>query len=572
MREKAVFRIRIITGLVLLLALALVVRLYFVQVAHGEIYAAQAEGQYVHTVQNVFKRGSILFTTKDNEHVSAAAVRSGYVLAVNPQRINEPEYVYEQLEPFLSVGQPVFVNRATLPGRTYVEIDQTISREDAESIAEIGIPGVMLYRNQWRYYPGNSLSAQTIGFLGHSNEPEEGLRGRYGLEAYYEDVLSRDNESLSVNFFAGIFTNLGSLRTVEPGESEGHVITNLEPTVSRMLDHRLSELHEQYNSSYSGGIIMDPRTGAIKAMSVVPSYDNNDRRNVPMEHFRNPLVQNVYEFGSIVKALTIAAGIDHGAITPNSQYYDTGSITLDRFTIRNYDGRGRGQVDMQQVLSQSLNTGVSHIVDLMGTSNFRRYFLDLGLATTTNVDLPNEALGLVENLNSPRKVEYATASFGQGIAVTPMAMIRALAALGNGGYLVTPHIAKGIEYEDGSYQDFTPPRGPQVLSSATSETISRMLTTVVDDALRGGGVALPHHTIGAKTGTAQIPNPSGRGYLEDSFLHSFFGYFPAYDPQFIVLLYTIEPQGVRFASETLTDPFMDIATYLINYYEIAPDR
>jgi cell division protein FtsI/penicillin-binding protein 2 len=208
----------------------------------------------------------------------------------------------------------------------------------------------------------------------------------------------------------------------------------------------------------------------------------------------------------------------------------------------------------------------------MGKDSFRDYFMSLKLGSESGVDLPNEAYGLVDNLNSPRDVEYATASFGQGIALTPIAVTRALATLGNGGKLVTPHLVKEIRYDDGEVKEIRYPEGTQVFKPGTSEEISRMLSIVVDDALRGGDVALPNHTIGAKTGTAQIADPVNGGYYDDKFLHSFFGYFPAYDPKFIVFMYTVEPNGVKYASETLTTPFMDITKFLINYYSIPPDR
>jgi cell division protein FtsI/penicillin-binding protein 2 len=181
-------------------------------------------------------------------------------------------------------------------------------------------------------------------------------------------------------------------------------------------------------------------------------------------------------------------------------------------------------------------------------------------------------MGLVDNLRSPREVEYATASFGQGIAMTPMAAARAFASLGNGGYMVTPHLVTKIEYEDGTVQERIYPPGHQVISEATSEEISRMLVNTVDEALVNGRFSLPNHTVGAKTGTAQMADQVNGGYYEDKFLHSFFGYFPAYDPQFLIFLYTVDPKGVRYASETLTVPFMDITKFLINYYDIPPDR
>jgi len=268
----------------------------------------------------------------------------------------------------------------------------------------------------------------------------------------------------------------------------------------------------------------------------------------------------------------MAAGLDSGVITTDSTYYDAGTIKLDGFTISNFDGRGRGTVPMQEVLNQSLNTGVSYIANKMGKDQFRKYFLNYKLGSETGIDLPNEAYGLIDNLNSPREVEYATASFGQGIAMTPVAVTRALATLANGGKLVTPHLATRISYDDGEVKEIRYPEGDRVLKEETSEGISRMLVTVVDDALKGGNVALPNYTIGAKTGTAQIADPVHGGYYDDKYLHSFFGYFPAFEPRFIVFMYTVEPQGVRYASETLTDPFMEITKFLINYYSIPPDR
>jgi cell division protein FtsI/penicillin-binding protein 2 len=208
-----------------------------------------------------------------------------------------------------------------------------------------------------------------------------------------------------------------------------------------MLDSVLIETNNRYNSDMTGAIIMDPKTGAIYAMNAVPGFDLNNRGTTTVELFQNPLVENVYEFGSTIKALTMAAGLDSGAVNRHSTYYDSGSIKLNTFTIKNYDGRGRGTVDMQQVLNQSLNTGVSHIVQQMGKEKFRNYFYNFKLGSETGIDQPNEAFGLIENLKSPRDVEYATASFGQGIALTPIATIRALATLGNGGYLVTPHLS-----------------------------------------------------------------------------------------------------------------------------------
>lgn len=572
MRRQAVIRIRVFTGLVLLFALVLVGRLYQVQILNAEEYEAKGEKQYVHTVEDLYDRGTIYFTTRDGERIAAATVYSGYVLAIDPSGVENAEELYQKLQPYLPVDRETFIYRATLPDRTYVEINESLKEEDAKVIESLALPGVRLYKNRWRYYPGGSLSARTVGFVGFSEGEAEAQNGRYGLERYYDETLSHESERLSVNFFAEIFSNVGNLLFDSKEKRTGDVVTTLEPTVSRMLQNKLQEVNDKYESKLTGGVIINPKTGAIYALDAVPTFDPNDRSGAVLEDFKNPLVENIYELGSTIKALTMAAGIDSKAVSPSTTYYDAGYLELSGFTIRNFDGKGRGTVPMQEVLNQSLNTGVAFVANTMGKDKFRQYFINLKLGSETGIDLPGEIHGKIDNLNSPRELEYATASFGQGIALTPIAAVRALSALGNGGKLITPHLVSAIEYEDGTVKEIKFPEGESVWSEETSETISRMLVTVVDDALGGGNVELPRYTVAAKTGTAQIADPVNGGYYEDRFLHSFFGYFPAYDPQFLVFLYTEEPRGVRFASETLTQPFMEITKFLINYYSVPPDR
>ncbi len=573
MRKRAVLQIRIFTVIVLFIAVVIIGRLYQLQILDNDVYLAKGEKQYVHTVQDIYDRGSIYFTTRDGEEIAGASMQSGYVLAVDPTKITDAEKTFTTLASFLTLDHDDFVHKATLPERTYVEIETKVSNEVAENIDALELSGVHLYKTRWRYYPGDTLEARTVGFVGYGGSVgDDTLTGRYGLERQYENLLKRGGEQLSVNFFAEIFSNLGDLVFENEDNQEGDVVTTIEPTVARMLQSELAATNNKWQSKITGGVVINPKTGEIYAIDAVPTFDPNDRTGVPFENFKNPLVENVYELGSIIKALTMAAGLDSGAVTPSTTYYDAGYLKLDGFTIRNYDGRGRGTVPMQEVLNQSLNTGVSFVVQEMGKDKFRDYFNKLKLGSETGIDLPGEVHGLVNNLESPREVEYATASFGQGIALTPIAAVRALSALGNGGTLITPHLAKKIVYEDGTEKDILFPEGDRVWSEKTSETITRMLIKVVDDALAGGTVALPHYSIAAKTGTAQIADSQNGGYYSDRYLHSFFGYFPAYDPQFLVFVYTVEPQGVQYASHTLTEPFMNIVKFLINYYNVPPDR
>jgi cell division protein FtsI (penicillin-binding protein 3)/stage V sporulation protein D (sporulation-specific penicillin-binding protein) len=338
------------------------------------------------------------------------------------------------------------------------------------------------------------------------------------------------------------------------------------------LENELKSTREKWGSDEAGGIIINPINGEIIAMAWSPSFDLNDFKESDVKLFSNPLVEGRYEMGSIIKSLTMATGLDTGAVTASSTYYDAGCTTLNSKKICNYDGRARGQINMQEVLNQSLNLGAAHVALAVGNQKFATYMKNFGVGTETGIDLPNEGIGLIKNLDSTREIEIATASYGQGVAFTPIATVRALSVLANGGTLITPHIVKKIEYQNGLTKRMSFAPGKQVITKETSEEITRMLVTVVDKALRGGTAKTPGYSVAAKTGTAQMTNEGTAGYIDGKYLHSFFGYFPAYNPKFLVFLFHTYPKNVGYASETLTDPFLNITKFLINYYQIPPDR
>ncbi len=564
------WRIRLIFALVTLGAVILGTRLYFVQIVHGEDYQEQAQEQYVRPADSVYSRGRILFRQKDGELLPAATIQSGFLAAIDPRQIEDPEGYYRLLAQFLDLEREKFLAQARQEDDHYEKIATEVSREAAKEVRALELPGVSFYPQTWRHYPGGSIASHTLGFVGH----EDGRRiGQYGLERSYEDILRRSGNELYVNFFAELFSNVTD-GALDNSKRSGDIVTTLEPTVQIQLEQALARIDEDWDSRFSGGVIMDPQTGRIYALAATPGYDPNTYEQVDSATvYRNPLVENVYEFGSIIKALTVAIGLDTGSITPDSEYYDPGTITLDGYDISNYDGRARGRVDMQTVLNQSLNTGAAYIAEQVGREQFAEQLLDLGLDEKTGIDLPNEANSLTGNLKSARPVEIANASFGQGIAMSPLAATRALAALANGGRLVTPYIGDEARFELGGSESLQPDgQADRVLDPESSRRVTRMLVQVVDEALAGGELARKRHSIAAKTGTAQIPKSGSRGYYEDRYLHSFFGYAPAYDPRFIIFLYTVEPQEVRYASQTLTDPFMKLTNFMINYYHIPPDR
>lgn len=545
-----------------------VVKLFYLQIIHGKSYEQLADRQYVTTTTRIFDRGTIYFTEKKGGKVSAATLKSGFKLVVNGKTLKDPGGLYEIIGADLGYTKEDFLKRVT-KNSSYIEVATNIGSDVAEKLSGKKITGVTLSRNNWRFYPANQLGSHVVGFLGFKGDD---FSGRYGIERTYDEVLSRDSDRLYVNFFAEVFSDITKLMK-DTEEIEGDVITSIEPTIQYTLETVLQEAKEKWNSDRVGGIIMDPKTGAIIAMGIDNGFNINQTRTVTdVSQFNNPLVESVFEMGSIMKPVIMAIGLDQGVITPTTTYFDQGNVKVGDRTIYNFDKKGRGLSTMQTVLNQSLNTGMVFIMQKMNKTTFKNQWQSFGFGQKTGIDLPAEGTGLISNINTNRDVEFANVSFGQGVAITPIAMIRAFAVLANGGYLVTPHVATEIEYPSGFTKKLSWPVAPeQLIKPETSSTITAMMTEVFDS-YGNGKYKFEHYTIAAKTGTAQIPNPKG-GYYGDRNLHTFTAYFPANNPRFIVFLYNQYPKnGAQFSSETLLPPFVDLARFLMSYYDLPPDR
>jgi cell division protein FtsI/penicillin-binding protein 2 len=571
MRALFRFRIRIILSFIIVVAVFIFLRLYFVQIVDGDEYAQKADRQFASGSSGLFDRGSIYFTRKDGTHISAATLSNGFLVAINPQTLEDPEVAYEALSAAASstiMSKEAFLAAAQKKNQVYIEVIHRLPSEAGQSLAQKKISGVQVLKERWRYYPGGSLATQSIGIVSYGSGHE--LAGQTGLEAVYEGTLERSGDSLYKNFFAELFSNVGNLLVNAKDAREGDIITTIEPEVQTRLQSDLRKVSERYGSSQTGGIIMDPATGEILALATYPAYDPNDLRSVDPARLNNPLVEHVHEFGSIMKPLTMAAALDAGVITPKSTYTDTGCITIDTAKICNWDGKARGVIPMKEIIVQSLNVGASWVAERLGQDRFRDYFVKL-FGPKTGIDLKAEGRSLLGNLNKPQQVNYDTASFGQGIAMTPMQMIRALGALANGGVMVQPHLVRTVRLKSGierqpEWNGTVPVFSPQVAREVTT-----MMVEVVDEKLDKGEAKIPTMSVAGKTGTAQLTNGRG-GYHDDRFFHSFAGYFPAYSPRFIILLYTHDPKGVTFASETLVSTFLDLTHFLIEYYAVPPDR
>jgi len=573
MKSSFVFRTRIIFFCISVFALILIGKLFLVQVVHNSYYKDQADRQYSTPSSNIFERGTIYFSSKDNQLVSAAMQTTGFKVAINPTKIIDKEAVYKELSEKISLDHDDFLAKAGKSNDPYEEVATHLSKEDADAVSGLNIPGVSVYKENWRFYPGASLASQSLGFVAYKGDD---LGGRYGLERQYNDVLSRDKDNPYVNFFAEVFSDINKTLFMSDNSQEGDIVTTIEPSVQSFLEKTLESVKEKYQVDSVGGIIMNPVDGSIYALSTKPDFDlNNFSKVKTVSTFSNPLVENVFEFGSVVKPLVMAGALDAGVVTANTTYDDKGEVTIEKHQIFNFDKKGRGPgTTMQDVLTESLNTGMVFVEQQLGKDKLRDYLLSYGIKDKTGIDLPNETSGLVSNiLTSPREIEYANAAFGQGIALTPIELVRALASLSNGGNLVVPHLVKAIKYDDGTEKNITYPTSRVKISEATATEITRMLVNVMDKNLGASDNGkLEHYSIAAKTGTAQVADSANGGYYADRHTHSFVGYFPAYDPKFIIFLYAINPKGVPYAIQTWGDSFLSITNFLINYYEVPPDR
>lgn len=559
---------RLLAALFFLAAAIVIGRLWSLQIVRGDDFRARAEQGSSRTLAP-FDRGAVYLTRVDGRREPAATLASGYAVVATFPDIADAGATYDEIvrlaSSSLALDRDRFIERAASGKSGSVDLALQVPEPTGEAIGALDLPGIALRRERWRSYPSGELLAHVLGFVGWDGERRSGA---YGLERRYEDTLSRDSSGYG-NFFAEVFA--GATRAASGDRPDGDVVTSIEPLAQAYLEEVLAGVGDRYASREVGGVVIEPSTGRIIAMAGWPTFDPNEYGAAEdASVYQNPVVERVYEFGSTVKALTMAIGLDAGAITPETTYDDQGSLTFDGKTIFNFDLKGRGIVDMQTALSKSLNTGVAFVAQKVGNERFARYLRDF-LGDQTNIDLPNEALPMLDNLSSGRDIEIVTASFGQGIATTPIGIARALAALANGGRLVEPRVVDAIDYELGAAIDIAPALPRRVISEEAARSVTGMLVRVVDEALLNGELAIPGYSVAAKTGTAELPDESG-AYHDDRFVHSFFAYAPATEPRFLVFTYAVDPRGETYASHTLAAPSMELMKFLLGYFQVEPDR
>ncbi|MFA5386239.1 MAG: penicillin-binding protein 2 [Candidatus Paceibacterota bacterium] len=518
--------------------------LYNLQIKHGLIFATQAADQNRQSGLSIPNRGNIYFVDKDNRQIPAVLNKEFSIIYAVPTEIADSLETASQISAI--VGQSVNALKEALskPKSQYELLVYKASDDQIKQIQDLKVKGIYITKELLRFYPLGERASQVLGFVG-PNQNDDGITGRYGIEAYFNDLLGGQTGQIQGDFI------------IKPKNGDDLVLT-IDPNIQLEAEDILKNLVEEYKASAGMVIVEEPKTGKILAMNSVPSFDPNNYSNYSLSSFLNPVVQAVYEPGSVFKVLTMSAGIDSGKITPQTTYVDKGSVTYNGKTIQNFELKTYGKQTMTNVIENSINTGAVFAERQTGHETFYNYLKNFGLNVATGITLPGELKGNLSNLVNGKDINYATASFGQGVAVTPIEVINAIAAIANKGKLMKPYIVASEK--------------PTVIRQVISENTANQVVQMMVSAVKVNKVAdIKNYSVAAKTGTAFVPNFKTGGYTEDV-INTYIGFAPAYDPRFIILFRIDKPAGAISAGRSVVPAFKKLAEFLLNYYNVAPDQ
>lgn len=438
---------------------------------------------------------------------------------------------------------------------------------------EINFKGIAFSLESYRYYPENELTGNIVGFVSNSDAV---MSGHYGLEEFFNSELTGSTGYLKGERGAGN-TVIVNDREYVKAESGSDIVLTMDRGVQFHVCAALEEAMNKYQAEGGSVIAVNAKTGAILAMCSLPSFNPNNYNEVTdISVFNNPAILYQYEPGSVFKVITMAAAIDGSELSPATTFKDEGQIMIKGWpkAISNSDFStkgGHGLVDMNYVLENSLNTGAIFAMTKIGPNIFAEYVKKFGFGEKTGIELGAESPGDISNLlrNRVREIDAATASFGQGVAVTSLQMLMSIQAIANQGNLMKPYIVQEIRHHNGQIELMKPQTVNQAVTSQTANTVLAMMVNVVERG-HAKGAQIPGYYIGGKTGTAQVAIAGG--YSADKYIHTFVGVAPAYDPQIVMLTRLDAPKGVRFAEGSVVPLWHDIAEFMLKYYQIPKTR
>lgn len=551
----------------ILLAAIIIMRLFVLQVIRGKEYQKIASGR-----SNIYseiepERGEIYVKEYGSPTLyPIAANKTTYLIYAEPSKIQNKTKTAQSLADYLNLDEKKLL-KTLYEDDPYEPIAHYVAAEAADKIKAAGLLGVGMEEEKKRIYPETGFGGQILGFLGYGGNI---LSGKYGLEGYFDSDLAG-----KAGYLKGEKDALGRLipragQTTEKAIDGVDLVLTIDRGVQFYICGKIKEAADKFDADSGTVVVMEPSTGKILGLCAYPDYDPNNYNKVKDQSvFNISAIFNQYEPGSIFKPITMAAAIDAKLVSPETTYEDAGSVYIKPHTIKNSDGKANGTQTMMQVLEKSLNTGTVYLAKLLGPAKFREYVEKFGFGKLTGIELDKEAAGDISSLKKKGEIWPATASFGQGIAITPIQMLNSFNAIINGGNLLRPYIVDK-KISDGKEKETKPQIIREVISSRSSILMRGMLASVVENG-HGKKAGVAGYYVGGKTGTAQVHKKSG-GYEEGKSIGSFVGFAPVDNPVFSMLVKLDNPKGVEWAESSAAPVFGEIAKFLLQYYKVAPER
>lgn len=527
------------------------------QVIEHHRFVALAEAEHQNELVIPPRRGEI----RDRSGYLLAADVIKYDISASPKIIADPHATADRMYRLLNIPREELLEDLS-SGATWVPIANSMPQSVGETIIDWNVLGLQVQPRATRVYPEGMMMAHLLGFVNDNGN------GFYGVEGYYDNML-RGKPGLQTGERSpfGAFIPLGSSLYVPPVSGATLYLT-VDRNIQFLIQRELQQAVKRYGAQGGTVVVLETKTGAILGMVSHPTYDPNKYSISDDRLFPNPAVSDQYEPGSVFKIISMAAGLDAQVITPEATVYDGGSIEVGGRVIYNWDRQAHGLVNMTEVLAKSLNVGIAQVSVALGKERFYTYLKRFGFGRITEVDLASEGPG---TLKTPRDAAWHESdlganSYGQGIAVTPLQMAIAVAAVANDGLLMKPYVLK--EILDG---ERVVEVKPTVVRHAVSEEAATALThmLVMAQEETNSEALLPGYRIAGKTGTAEIPVPGG--YHPNLTIASFVGYLPAYDPEVLVLVIIDRPSTSRWGNTTAAPTFRRIVEQLVVLLDIPPD-
>lgn len=555
----------------------IVIRLFYWQVIKADELLAKAETQRFADGTILPKRGSILY--RDGSYL--ALTQPTFNLFANPKLLGKADKdkltlelakIFSRLDfsEESEIRKQVFPIKVDLDEKLsqdkfWIQLRKNLSYDTKLQIESLGVPGVGFDESFQRLYPEGSSSAHLLGFVASD---DRGLpKGYFGLEGFFDGELRGIAGFSRIEKDAqGLPILIGKFFNKEPSDGKD-LILNIDRTVQSIIERRLKEGIEKYGAKAGSAVVMDPFTGEILAMAAFPNYDPGNFTEFPKQFFKNSVVADQYEPGSTFKVLTMAAGLNEGAVKPDTKCEICDKpLDVGDYTIRTWNNKYNKDATMKEVIVHSDNVGMVFMARKLGLDKMYQYIQDFGFGKLTGIDLQDEFSPEIRLKKDWRDIDLATSSFGQGIAVTPIQMVRAVSAIANGGNLMEPHIVRQIRDMD-KMIDIKPKVIKRVITQETAKQMTEMMFAAVEEG-EARVYAPKDYKIAGKTGTAQIP-VAGH-YDAEHTIASFVGFAPIDKPKFVMLVRYDQPTSSIYGADTAAPTFFKIASELFLYFGITP--